>query len=91
MITITAKELFEIAKNKHITVWTADRCTQCDYPIKFFFHSETNVRHDPGCTCIDVEDIRNRNQASSWQLVADWINQQTDLDKIKEIKNFWGI
>jgi hypothetical protein len=90
MIKVTADELKQIAYSKRITSWTADRCADCDYPIKFIF-GET-VTHDPGCHCSDKETHRPiRFQASSWQLVADWINMQTDGDKIKEIKQFWSL
>lgn len=87
---VTKEILKEIAYRKRITVWTADRCAVCDYPIKFVFAE--NVTHDPGCHCSDFETHRAiRFQPSSWQLVADWINQQTDEEKIKEIKQFWGL
>lgn len=90
-MTVTKKQLKEIAYRKRITVWTADRCAVCDYPIKFVFTDE-GIKHDPGCHCSDLETFRAiRFQSSSWQLVADWINQQTDEDRVKEIKQFWGL
>lgn len=89
---VTAELLKSIAYRRGITSWTADECPVCGYPIKYLFNNATDVRHDPGCTCSDQETARPiRFQASSWELVALWINQQTDLEKIKQIKNFWGL
>jgi len=89
---ITGDQLKQIAYQRKITVWTADRCSVCDYPIKFQFNSEIDVKYDGGCSCSDIETARPiRFVNSSWQLLADWINQQTDLEKIKEIKQFWNI
>lgn len=91
-LQVTGSQLKAIAYQRRITSWTADSCPVCDYPIRYLFNSENDVRHDPGCSCSDMETARAiRFQASSWDLVAAWINQQTDLEKIKQIKTFWGL
>jgi hypothetical protein len=90
-MTITASELIESAYQNKITSWTADHCATCDYPIKFLFIDAHTVKHDPGCSCGEEILRHTRYESSSWQLVADWINQQTDEEKIKEIKTFWKI
>ncbi len=91
-MNITGDQLKQIAYQRKITSWTADHCATCDYPIKFQFNSETDVKYDAGCTCSDQETARPvRYITSSWNLVALWINAQTDLDKINEIRKFWGI
>lgn len=89
-MSITGEQLKEIAYRKRITSWTADNCAVCDYPIKYTFGEK--VEHDPGCHCSDMETYRAiRFQTSSWGLVANWINDQTDLEKVKQIKKFWEI
>lgn len=90
---VTPEQLVKIAYERKLTSWTADRCADCDYPIKFIFNLlDGDVKFDPGCTCNDRETIRAiRFESSSWQLVTDYINNQLDLEHIKEIKKFWGI
>lgn len=91
MIKVTAEQLCQIAYERRITQWTADACNICDYPIRFLFNNKVDVRFDPGCNC-SIETARPiRFQTSSWQLVADYINNQTDEEKIKQIKQFWKI
>jgi hypothetical protein len=91
MPLVTENQLKEIAYQKRITSWTADECAVCEYPIKYVFDKD-GVRHDPGCHCSDFETVRAiRYQASSFKLLADWINNQTDVEKIKKIKEFWSL
>lgn len=91
MLTTTAEQLAQIAYRKRITSWTADTCAVCDYPIKYLF-DQAGVRHDPGCHCSDQETARAiRYQTSSWELLSLWINSQTDLEKLKHIKQFWEL
>ncbi len=87
---VTETQLREIASRKRITSWTADNCPVCDYPIKFTFSPE-KVMHDPGCHC-SAETFRGDSYIPySWSLVADWINSKTDLELIKQIKQFWEL
>ncbi len=91
MNLVTEEQLKQIAYQKRITSWTADECPVCEYPIKYVFDKD-GVRHDPGCTCSDQETARAiRYQPSSFKLLADWINSQTDSEKIKKIKQFWSL
>lgn len=91
-MNVTGEQLKKIAYERRITAWTADHCAVCDYPIKFLFNSEIDVKHDPGCHCSDHETARAiRYQTSSWDLVALWISSKTDLELIKTIKEFWRL
>lgn len=91
-LSVTGKQLCEIAYRKKITRWIADKCPVCDYPIIYLFEDKSHVKFDPGCNCSDLETARaTRYQTSSWDLVALWVNSQTDLEKIRKIKEFWDL
>jgi len=90
-LNVTGAQLKQLAYQRRITSWTADECSVCEYPVRYLFQNgDPEVQHDPGCKCTD-EVLRQRYHRSTWDQVADYINNQTDLEKIKEIKKFWGL
>lgn len=90
-LNVTPEQLKVIAYERKITSWTAYTCATCDYPIKYRFSSEhPEVLHDPGCTCSD-ETTRNRYIPSSYEQLALYINSITDLELVKQTKEFWKI
>lgn len=92
MIQITGAQLKQIAYQRRITSWTADRCPTCDYPIKFKFNGERpEVQHDPGCNCSDHETQREKYMPSSWDSLALYITGATEQEHVKNIKQFWGL
>lgn len=90
-LQVTPEQLKKLAYEHKITSWTCDSCAACDYPIRYRFQNGyPEVEFDPGCKCTD-EVLRQRYQHSSWEEVAAFINMQSDLEKIKEIKKFWKL
>lgn len=90
MLNVTPELLIEKAKEHHITRWTCDRCSVCDYPMVYYFQSEKEIYFDPGCHCTN-ETHRERFQKATWKEIAIFINMQSNEERIKEIKEFWKL
>lgn len=86
---ITREQLRAQAKYLILTRWTYSQCPVCDYDMHFRFDA-SGVIHDAGCTCADVESIRQKYMPSSYQDVADVYNNLKGEDKDKAIK-FWRL
>lgn len=89
-MNLTKEHLIQAAKDKHITKWTIDECSVCDYPIHFLIRSENEVLFDGGCNCSDVETLRDKYVKSSWQDIIDTILNLKENELVKAIK-FWNL
>jgi len=93
MLQVTPEQLQALSYERRITRWISEECPTCDYKIHYKFSGEDNntVQFDPGCTCSDIETFRPKYVNSSWKEVAEYINGQQDMEKIKQIKEFWNL
>ena len=79
-------EFKEQAEKVGITRWEFRGCSMCDYPLNFQFING-KVYVDTGCYCVTYSTPLTE---VSWETVASFYNQQTNLEAIQKMDIFWN-
>ena len=83
----TIEQFKNAAIEKKIIKWNIHDCSMCGYDCGYVFAPDyEHVGYDSGCDCVSYKNIN----PSSWEDIRDHYNNQTNLEYIKTMNEFWG-